>query len=214
MPSSQTPNYNLNQWSKDDRVLMEDFNADNAKIDAAIGAVAAKAASLAAEKADKAALDAVAAACPYVKLLDYTSTAAVTRLDVDVYGIDFTPYHKIELFYETPNASAETTMHVNGAGCEGGNSYTYRLLGSAGGGGQNYLSYLAKFGKSSTGIILFFKPIANSSVGCVTMQHDGTHYHAYQIRGGATWDKLETFNFVGRATLPAGTKVTIFGLKK
>ena len=37
MPSSQTPNYNLNQWSKDDRVLMEDFNADNAKIDAAIG---------------------------------------------------------------------------------------------------------------------------------------------------------------------------------
>ncbi|WP_300347465.1 hypothetical protein [uncultured Oscillibacter sp.] len=36
MPSSQTPNYNLNQWSKDDRVLMEDFNADNAKIDAAL----------------------------------------------------------------------------------------------------------------------------------------------------------------------------------
>ena len=98
MPSSQTPNYNLNQWSKDDRVLMEDFNADNAKIDAAIGAVAAKAASLAAEKADKAALDAVAAACPYVKLLDYTSTAAVTRLDVDVSGIDFTQYHKIERF--------------------------------------------------------------------------------------------------------------------
>ena len=43
MPSSQTPNYNLNQWSKDDRVLMEDFNADNAKIDAAIKAVEAKA---------------------------------------------------------------------------------------------------------------------------------------------------------------------------
>ena len=36
MPSNQTPNYNLNQWSKDDRVLMEDFNADNAKIDAAL----------------------------------------------------------------------------------------------------------------------------------------------------------------------------------
>ena len=36
MPSSQTPNYQLNQWSRDDRILMEDFNADNAKIDAAI----------------------------------------------------------------------------------------------------------------------------------------------------------------------------------
>ena len=45
MPSSQTPNYNLNQWSRDDRVLMEDFNADNAKIDAALG-----------EKADKSAV--------------------------------------------------------------------------------------------------------------------------------------------------------------
>ena len=36
MPTSQTPNYQLNQWSRDDRILMEDFNSDNAKIDAAI----------------------------------------------------------------------------------------------------------------------------------------------------------------------------------
>ena len=40
MPSNQTPNYALNQWERDDRVLMEDFNADNAKIDAALGAKA------------------------------------------------------------------------------------------------------------------------------------------------------------------------------
>ena len=40
MPSNQTPNYALNQWERDDRVLMEDFNADNAKIDAAIKAEA------------------------------------------------------------------------------------------------------------------------------------------------------------------------------
>ena len=36
MPTSQTPNYQLNQWSRDDRILMEDFNADNAKLDVAI----------------------------------------------------------------------------------------------------------------------------------------------------------------------------------
>ena len=36
MPSNQTPNYALNQWERDDRVLMDDFNADNAKIDAAL----------------------------------------------------------------------------------------------------------------------------------------------------------------------------------
>ena len=33
---NQTPNYQLNQWDKTDRIRMEDFNADNAKIEAAI----------------------------------------------------------------------------------------------------------------------------------------------------------------------------------
>ena len=33
---TKTTNYQLNQWAKTDRILMEDFNADNAKIDAAM----------------------------------------------------------------------------------------------------------------------------------------------------------------------------------
>ena len=40
MPSNQTANYALNQWSRTDQVRMEDFNADNAKIDAALKAEA------------------------------------------------------------------------------------------------------------------------------------------------------------------------------
>ena len=36
MPSKQTENYHLSQWEKTDKVLMEDFNADNVKIDAAL----------------------------------------------------------------------------------------------------------------------------------------------------------------------------------
>lgn len=35
-----TENYQLNQWEKIDRVLMEDFNADNEKIDAALAEMA------------------------------------------------------------------------------------------------------------------------------------------------------------------------------
>ena len=34
---TKTTNYQLNQWEKTDRILMEDFNADNAIIDAALG---------------------------------------------------------------------------------------------------------------------------------------------------------------------------------
>lgn len=38
MPSNFTANYNLSQWERTDQVRMEDFNSDNAKIDAAIKA--------------------------------------------------------------------------------------------------------------------------------------------------------------------------------
>jgi len=54
MASNHTQNYGLCQWEASDKVLRTDFNADNAKIDAAIGA----ALSTAAQKADQSALDA------------------------------------------------------------------------------------------------------------------------------------------------------------
>ena len=33
---TKTTNYQLNQWAKSDRILMDDFNADNQKLDAAL----------------------------------------------------------------------------------------------------------------------------------------------------------------------------------
>ena len=33
MSTQKTANYQLNQWVKSDRILMEEFNADNLKID-------------------------------------------------------------------------------------------------------------------------------------------------------------------------------------
>ena len=43
-----TTNYNLNQWEASDRVTRADFNADNAKIDAALAAAASGGAKIAA----------------------------------------------------------------------------------------------------------------------------------------------------------------------
>jgi len=40
MASNYTTNYQLNQWAKSDRLMMDDFNSDNQKIDAALKAVA------------------------------------------------------------------------------------------------------------------------------------------------------------------------------
>ena len=55
MSTNHTPNYQLSQWERTDRVLMEDFNADNAKIDAALGTLAGQVSG----KADASALAAV-----------------------------------------------------------------------------------------------------------------------------------------------------------
>ena len=35
----KTEQYQLNQWDRSDRILMEDFNGDNARIDAALAAL-------------------------------------------------------------------------------------------------------------------------------------------------------------------------------
>lgn len=47
----QTENYQLSQWDGEDRILREDFNADNAKVDAALKAEAEARAALAAQVA-------------------------------------------------------------------------------------------------------------------------------------------------------------------
>ena len=46
MPSNQTANYALSQWVRSDQVRMEDFNADNAKLDAALKAAEQRSAGL------------------------------------------------------------------------------------------------------------------------------------------------------------------------
>ena len=43
---NQTANYRLSQWENTDRILMEDFNTDNSKIDAALTGLDTRAAAL------------------------------------------------------------------------------------------------------------------------------------------------------------------------
>ena len=42
----ETSNYKLNQWEKTDQIQMEDFNGDNAKIEAALAKLQEEKASL------------------------------------------------------------------------------------------------------------------------------------------------------------------------
>lgn len=69
--SGKTPNIQLNQWADTDPIMRLDFNADNQKLDAALNAV------------------------PYRTLADVTTTAPLSRIDVNI-GRPFSDFQEIE----------------------------------------------------------------------------------------------------------------------
>ena len=71
----QTANYQLSQWDAEDRILREDFNSDNQKIDETMAAL--KAGNY------------------FEKLADVTTTQSCQQLDVDLSGVDFTQYDRL-----------------------------------------------------------------------------------------------------------------------
>ena len=74
MASNHTPNYGLNQWERTDKVIMEDFNADNAKLDAALKALAER-------------TEAVSRSIPPIAFGSYVGDGEKTRL----ISVGFTP---------------------------------------------------------------------------------------------------------------------------
>ena len=72
----KTTNYQLNQWEKTDRILMDDFNADNAIIDAALAGKA-----------------------PMALLHDETLTAETREIELDMGGENWGSYGIIFLVY-------------------------------------------------------------------------------------------------------------------
>ena len=97
---NQTTNYQLSQWEASDRILMSDFNNDNAKIDAALAghdtALAGKAdaADVAALETEVAAVDQRAGA-RLIKTL--TATTSGTSYDFMLDGVDWAGWREIHL---------------------------------------------------------------------------------------------------------------------
>ena len=85
---AETGNYQLNQWEKTDRIQMEDFNADNAKIEAALAGLAEQVAA----KADRSEL-------PWVKIGETTLTAAAETATVTIPNPE--QYRQIQMTFST-----------------------------------------------------------------------------------------------------------------
>ena len=96
----KTQNYQLSQWDGDDRILREDFNADNAKIDAALGAEEQ------ARKKDRAEVDAAAAQkARFVKLKDIALSADTQYVEVNVSDIAWGNWQNVHLDIDLHNGS-------------------------------------------------------------------------------------------------------------
>lgn len=134
----QTTNYKLSQWARTDRILMEDFNGDNQKLETALASLAAadtaeqqtRAAQDAAIRQEFAAADqalggqitSAAAAVPVVKLMDYTIPANAARVSMDMSQIHLEQYAEVRVLPILAASGAVFYTCCNGAGTAGHDS--------------------------------------------------------------------------------------------
>ncbi len=84
----KTTNYQLSQWDAEDRILREDFNQDNKKLDDAIAALRD--------------------ASPVVKLLDFTAQSSQSKMELSLADIDLTDYRELWIYVRFSASTTET----------------------------------------------------------------------------------------------------------
>lgn len=100
MSSGKTSALGLNQWSLSDPFLMAEMNADNAKLDAAVGVI------------------------PLSRLGQIVTTADADKIDIDLSGIDWSKYQRVDIVSrlkqnETSGKGFIARMTVNGRNSDG-----------------------------------------------------------------------------------------------
>ena len=200
---TKTTQYQLNQWDASDRVLREDFNRDNAKIDAAI-----------AEAKD---------ACPYVQLLALTTAENLTRIDLPLTGIEPETFHRMDL-YVFPSQTGDDwadTVYLRANGLSSGylrNNTTAAQLAVGGLGGSagdfGYLCFHLYLGQKIPGTAeYFYVDHSYYTDDNVNESFSEDFYALEQSPANLQSIQLDGWNG-GEKPLPAGTRVQLYGLKK
>ena len=198
---TKTTSYQLNQWAKPDRVMMDDFNADNAKIDAALKA---NADAIAAETAARIADD------PYPTICEVVTAQAKTQVSMDLSAVDLTEYSHIDLTIDPPApVSSSYSVLVRPNGLTSG----YQLVTAL----SNYSSptYLLAYPIGASTCGLFSTPTPNGVVSCFGF--NGSYFH--YTYASCKWGELQTLVFVPDPngtvkSIPAGTRFRLKGWKK
>ena len=116
MASKYTTNYNLCQWEASDKVLRTEFNADNAKIDAAIAAVDSRVDGLSSTVSDKASTSALNSLKTTVN--GKASQSALDSLTTTVNGLKTSKADKSALDSLSQTVSQHTTALAGKGNCQ------------------------------------------------------------------------------------------------
>ena len=124
-----TQNYQLSRWEKDDRIMMEDFNADNEKIDAALkanadavsaeadarrGAVSALQTGKADAAATAAAITAVEQSVKFVKLGSGSAATANESVSFGLTNTEISAYTALLIVTVCTASRGSASVSVNG----------------------------------------------------------------------------------------------------
>lgn len=215
MSSGKTSALGLNQWSLSDPFLMAEMNADNAKLDAAVGVI------------------------PLSRLGQIVTTADADKIDIDLSGIDWSKYQRVDIVSrlkqnDTNGKAFFARMTVNGRNTNG--DYYRRQLDY--GASSDWSSSLILASSSLTNPVNL--PCHHVSIlsiypeeGCYFQSADDgisdTHCHCGSILRSSTGSTnvaaigtLQYLSFAWAPTtdatavtkLSAGCKFTIFGVAK
>ena len=187
---TKTEHYQLNQWQKTDRVLMEDFNSDNAKIDAALAAV------------------------PPVKLLDLVTESPQQQVDISLAEFSPEPYAALKLYICAKVSSllvrVNNRTNYYGAGNFGGAEGQINVLATSAG---------ASFPAWMHGeLTLLFSPVDENNWLVSAFLLSGNSNKVDGSRGTCVLTgALQTLNLLSGDSanpIPAGSRFRLYGIRK
>lgn len=191
---ANTPHIGLHQWQPNDNFLREEFNGDFAKIDTAIKN-----------------LD---AAMPRVLLKKHTTTVSAQQVDVSLAGIRFEDYWSLDIYLSSPGASnLGTVVRFNGRAAAG--DYLHKSSAESSSSELPYFLWV-QLGPACAYLTLDCGGL--SVCGKYRVVGESNHiFSAYMPRNrGISFSNLDLMSILPSSggSLPAGTEITIHGVRK
>ena len=198
---NHTEHYQLSQWEYPDRILMSDFNSDNAKIDAALAGEAAE---------RKSSLAAGLALHPSAELIcGGTLETAAQKVELDLSGLDWSRY----LFLAAEAESDTAVRFIFSTGLSGQRCTVFYSSNSK----WNYFSNFVSVRRVMLLIPVFYNPARLASAFGFAYLGTGSTDYCQLCTGGAMGTlsacKKLTLSTETCYTFSAGDTVRLWGVK-